>query len=235
MKRTTSRPAKADPAPVGARPERAGAREQRPAARRGLTSLSLVTTITAMDRGLSFAPTLLLAMPQLRDPNFTRSVVLLCEHGEQGALGFVVNRPTDIRAADSVALDPPLNGDSGLKLWTGGPVEPQRGFLLLGDDPGVDDSECISTGFHLTASVEVLRRLLEDAPDELARRRCRLLLGYAGWGPGQLDSELTASAWLTAPPDPGLVFDAPPAEMWERAIRSLGVDPMALQLGPGIQ
>jgi len=183
----------------------------------------------------SFAPTLLLAMPQLRDPNFTRSVVLLCEHGDEGAIGFVVNRPTDVRAADSVALDPPVRSDSGLLLWTGGPVEPQRGFLLLGDDPGVSDSERISDGFHLTASVEVLRRLLETQPDELARQRCRLLLGYAGWAPGQLDSELTASAWLTASLDPALVFETPAPEMWERAIRSLGVDPLALQLGPGIQ
>jgi putative transcriptional regulator len=188
-----------------------------------------------MPDAASFAPTLLLAMPQLRDPNFSRSVVLLCEHGAEGAIGFVVNRPTDVRAAESVALDPPARGDSGLLLWTGGPVEPQRGFLLLGDDPGVGESEQITDGFHLTASVEVLRKFLETGPDELARQRCRLLLGYAGWAPGQLDSEIAASAWLTAPPDPALVFETPPDEMWERAIRGLGVDPMALQLGPGIQ
>src|SRR3990172_8165949 len=78
-----------------------------------------------MSSEASFAPTLLLAMPQLRDPNFVRSVVLLCEHGPNGAVGFVVNRPTDLRAAESVALEPPLSGDSGLMLWTGGPVEPQ--------------------------------------------------------------------------------------------------------------
>jgi putative transcriptional regulator len=183
----------------------------------------------------SLAPTLLLAMPQLRDKNFVRSVVLLCEHGTKGALGFVVNRPTDLRAADAVELEPPVQGDSGLMLWTGGPVEPQRGFLLLGDDPRVSDSERISDGFHLTASVEVLRRLLESEPTALAGQRCRLLLGYAGWAPGQLDSELTASAWLTVPPDADLVFDTPPEEMWERAIRGLGVDPMALQIGAGIQ
>src|SRR5207247_103701 len=70
---------------------------------------------------------------------------------------------------------------------------------------------------------------------DVARRRARCLLGYAGWGPGQLDAELTASAWLTVPPDPALVFETPPGEMWERAIRGLGVDPMALQLGAGIQ
>ena len=188
-----------------------------------------------MDAPESFAPTLLLAMPQLRDPNFSRSVVLLCEYGPSGALGFVVNRPTDLRAADAVVLDPPVQGDSGLMLWTGGPVEPQRGFLLLGEDPGLGESERVADGFHLTASVEVLRKLLEVAPADLASRRARLLLGYAGWGPGQLDQELASSAWLTVPPDPGLVFEAPADEMWERAIRSLGVDPMALQVAAGVQ
>jgi putative transcriptional regulator len=183
----------------------------------------------------ALAPSLLLAMPQLRDPNFTRSVVLLCEHNEHGAIGFVVNRPTDVRAADAVALDPPLRGDSGLMLWSGGPVEPHRGFLLLADDPGEGKGERIAEGFHLTASVEILRHLLENEPTALARERCRLLLGYAGWGPGQLDAELAQSAWLTAPPDPRIVFATPPEQMWERAIRSLGVDPMALQLGPGVQ
>jgi putative transcriptional regulator len=182
-----------------------------------------------------FAPTLLLAMPQLRDKNFNRSVVLLCEHGPDGALGFVVNRPTDMRAAGAVALDPPIKGDSGLCLWTGGPVEPHRGFLLLGDDPGIEESEQVADGFHLTASLEVLRRLLEADPDTIRNQRCRLLLGYAGWGPGQLDSELAASAWLTAPVDPTLVFEAPPEQMWERAIRGLGVDPMALAPAPGVQ
>ena len=89
----------------------------------------------------SLAPSLLLAMPQLRDPNFSRAVVLLCEHGPDGAVGFVVNRPTDIRAANAVALDPPPQRDSGLRLWTGGPVETNRGFLLLGNDPGSDGSQ----------------------------------------------------------------------------------------------
>jgi len=188
-----------------------------------------------MERLGSLAPTLLLAMPQLRDPNFVRSVVLLCRHAEDGALGFVVNRPTDLKAADAVVLDPPVAGDSGLILWTGGPVEPQRGFLILGEDPKADDGEQVADGFHLTASAEVLRRLLESDPADLAGRRCRLLLGYAGWGPGQLDAEITASAWLTVPPNADLVFETPPDQMWERAIRGLGIDPMALQLGAGIQ
>ncbi|HSV07263.1 MAG TPA: YqgE/AlgH family protein, partial [Candidatus Binatus sp.] len=183
----------------------------------------------------SFAPTLLLAMPQMADRNFARSVVLLCEHGADGAIGFIVNRPTDLRAAAAVVLDPPVSRDNGLVFWSGGPVEPERGFLLLGESPGAVDSQCVAEGLYLTASVEVLRGILESDPQEVARRRCRLLLGYAGWGPGQLDQELTASAWLSAPAEADLVFNTAPEVMWDRAIRSLGVDPMALQLGPGVQ
>src|SRR5262249_36439400 len=131
----------------------------------------------------SLAPSLLLAMPQPRDPNFSRAAGLLCEDGPDGAVGFVVNRPTDIRAANAVALDPPPQRDSGLRLWTGGPVETNRGFLLLGNDPGSDGSQRIGEGFYLTPSMEILRPLLEAHPLQLPRRRCRLLLGYAGWGP----------------------------------------------------
>lgn len=185
----------------------------------------------------SIAPALLVAMPQLLDRNFHRSVVLLVEHNEERAVGFVVNKPTETRAAEAVVLDPPANGDSGLCLWTGGPVEPHRGFLLLGRDPGTDadESEEVTTGFHLTASLDVLRRLIESSPASLADERCRLLLGYAGWGPGQLDHELAQSAWLLAPISTELVFETHPDAMWERAIRSLGIDPLALQAAPGIQ
>jgi len=183
----------------------------------------------------SLAPTLLVAMPQLRDPNFSRTVVLLCEHDTRGAMGFVVNRPTETRAADAVAMDPPLRGDSGMRLWTGGPVDQHRGFLLLGADPGGGDSERIGDGFHLTASLAILRTLLEGPAPGAARGRARLLLGYAGWGPGQLDTELAQSTWLTTPPDPDLVFETPAEEMWEAAIRSLGIDPMALAVAPGVQ
>src|SRR6185503_7747146 len=142
-----------------------------------------------MDESASvLAPALLIAMPQLRDPNFARTVVLLCEHGPAGAMGFVVNRPTETLAAEAVAMDPPIAGDSGMRLWTGGPVERHRGFLLLGKDPGRGDSEQITDGFHLTASLAVLRDLLEATPERLGHTRARLLLGYAGWGPGSSTS-----------------------------------------------
>jgi len=183
----------------------------------------------------SIAPALLLAMPQMQDANFSRTVVLLCEYGPDGAMGFVVNRPTHLRAADAVQMEPPLDGDSGITLWAGGPVEPHRGFLLLGATPPCDDAEAVGDEFQLTSSLDTLRRLLEADPEDEQVRRARLFLGYAGWAPGQLDAELEGSAWLTLRADPSIIFDTEPEDIWEHAIRTLGVDPMALAPAPGLQ
>jgi len=180
----------------------------------------------------SLAPTLLLAMPQMLDPNFARSVVLLCKHEREGAMGLVVNRRTDTLASSLVILEPPPKSDSGLEIWVGGPVEPQRGWLLLGHDPGSDESLAIGAGLFLSASADVLRRLIEDGGEGNTEQR--LFLGYAGWGGGQLESELAASAWLTADVSKSLVFETDPEQMWETAIRSLGIDPCALQMGSGV-
>lgn len=180
----------------------------------------------------SLAPTLLLAMPQMQDPNFSRTVVLLCKHEEEGAMGLVLNRRTDTRASTLIELDPPPAGDSGLDIWVGGPVEPQRGWILLGYHPGAPESVTVCEGLYLSASSDVLRRLIEGQSERNAEHR--FLLGYAGWGGGQLDSELAASAWLTADVSKQLIFGTPPERMWETAIRSLGVDPYALQMGSGV-
>jgi len=180
----------------------------------------------------SLAPTLLLAMPQMQDPNFARSVVFLCRHEKDGAMGLVVNRKTDTPVSSIAVLDPPLKHDNGLEVFIGGPVEPQRGWLLLGYDPGVPGTLEVGGGFHLCASSEVLRRAIETAA--VPNPEHRFLLGYAGWGGGQLESELAASAWLTADVSKGLVFGTPPEEMWEAAIRSLGINPYSLQLGSGV-
>ncbi len=178
----------------------------------------------------SLAPTLLLAMPQMEDPNFARSVVLLCKHETEGAMGLVVNRQTETLVSSVVELDPPLRHDSGMKIWIGGPVEPQRGWLLLGYDPGPESIE-VGGGLYLSASSDVLRRLIEEEHGGTERR---FLLGYAGWGGGQLESELAASAWLTVDVSKELIFGAEPERMWERAIRSLGVDPYSLQMAGGV-
>ncbi len=168
-------------------------------------------------------------MPQLLDPNFHQSVILLCEHGEEGAFGLVLNRRTEMSASEVVQLTPPVDGNSGLELWVGGPVEPERGWILMGDEPTDADSVRVCDGVFLSTSVNLLRRYLEHPPPP----RTRLLTGYAGWGAGQLDAELASSAWLTADVDLDIVFETGYGEMWETTIRRLGADPSLLQMGGG--
>jgi putative transcriptional regulator len=175
-------------------------------------------------------PTLLLAMPQLDDPNFRRAVILLCQHSEEGAWGVVVNRPTGQKAARAVQMDPPIAGSSDLEIWVGGPVDSGRGCILLGADPGGDEAVRIADGLYLSGSALLLRRLLESE----APARTRVFMGYAGWGPGQLEQEMQQSAWLFSDADPDLIFDTSPAEMWEAAIRRLGADPASLQSSSGV-
>ncbi|MGH9329882.1 MAG: YqgE/AlgH family protein [Vicinamibacterales bacterium] len=179
---------------------------------------------------MSLAPTLLLSMPQLQDPNFARTVILLCEHAPDGAFGLVLNRPTELAAASVVRLEPPVSASSGLMLWMGGPVEPQRGWILLGQEPSAPDVRRIVDGVYLSASPLLLRRVLEERPAP----RARVLAGYAGWGPGQLDDELAESSWLLADVQPDLIFDVDALTMWETAIRRLGADPSTLQMSRGV-
>lgn len=168
-------------------------------------------------------------MPQLQDPNFNKTVVLLCEHREEGAMGLVVNRPTDTLASQVLQLEPGLPEESTLPVWIGGPVEQSRGWLLYREELG--DGLQITPGLYLSASVDVLRRVMTgNNPSS----HCRFLVGYAGWGPKQLDHELTASAWLTVPVALDLLFDTPTNDMWGEAIRRLGIDPHALAMGPGV-
>ena len=179
-------------------------------------------------------PSLLLAMPQLEDPNFHRAVVLLCRQGEDGALGFIVNRPLGIPAGELLDLDSEEASDLSLTVWEGGPVDQERGWLLCRDEPSEGETLNVCEGIYMSSSQAHLRAVLKGAPESYGPARARLLLGYAGWGPGQLDRELTASSWLTVPVDLKLVFHTPPEMVWERAIRSLGVEPTAISPGPGI-
>ena len=177
------------------------------------------------------APALLLSMPQLDDPNFRRTVILLCQHSVEGAWGLVLNRPTGTPAVQAVRLEPPVSTENNLELWVGGPVEPERGCILMGEDPDDEEAVEVCDGIYISGSAALLRRLLEHADPP---PRTRLLMGYAGWGPGQLDAELRESAWLISEVDPQLIFTVKAGEMWEAAIRRLGADPSALQMSPGV-
>lgn len=176
-----------------------------------------------------FRAALLLSMPQMQDPNFARTVVLLCDYGPEGAFGLVLNRPTDMPATAMVRLDPPVVGGNELPLCIGGPVEPQRGWILLADEPSAE-FKSIRDGLYLSTSQDLLREVLEARPAP----RARVLAGYAGWGPGQLDEELAQSAWLMGDVDLDIVFDLPPDVMWETAIRRIGADPSALTTSHGV-
>jgi len=178
----------------------------------------------------TLAPSLLLSMPQLDDPNFTRSVVLLCQHDADGAFGLVLNRPITTTARIVPQADPELATEQEVDVWIGGPVEPERSWILLSDSTLDEKAIRVGDEIYLSTSARVLEGVLQT-PDQ---SRARLIAGYAGWGPGQLDEEVVASAWLTGDIDLDIVFQTPAPEMWERAIRRLGADPGSLQLGSGV-
>jgi putative transcriptional regulator len=179
------------------------------------------------------APGLLLAMPQLVDPNFRRTVVLITSHADDGAMGFVVNRPLQVALTEVLDdLSMAWKGPPSARAHLGGPVLPQSGWVLWVGAPGNPREGVveIAPGLYLSASMDVLRELAAKPP-----RQFRLLLGHAGWGGGQLEGELTEGAWMVAPPDIDLVFNDDPEGMWDAAFRRLGIDPVALVPDQGVQ
>jgi len=189
----------------------------------------------------SLAPALLLSMPQLVDPNFNRTVVLLCQHSDRGAFGLVVNRPlktsgpvvVEVRADTGVAEPRTVrSGEAELQMWVGGPVEPQRSWILVADDEDAAEEARvrIADGLYLSTSPELLQRLMGPEPPA----RTRSIVGYSGWGPGQLDAEIQESAWLISDVDRELIFNTPAERLWEAAIRRIGADPATLQVSRGV-
>lgn len=172
-------------------------------------------------------------MPQLLDPNFRRTVVLIVHHDHEGAVGLVLNRPTEFRApALCATLEIEWCGSPDEAIDWGGPVRPETGWVLFDGGSGAEDSEGVKDlgqGVNFAGSLEVLRRVASDPP-----RNLRLLLGYAGWGPGQLESELAEGAWLLAPLHRDVVFEVDPSAMWEHVVRSLGIEPATLVATRGV-
>jgi putative transcriptional regulator len=170
------------------------------------------------------APLLLVAMPQVLDPFFHRSVVLLVHHDAEGSLGFIINRTTAISVREILeGMDISWQGDRQTLAGFGGPVQPQVGTVLFAARKVQPHSAQICPGVRLTQHMTDLCTLAADPP-----RDFRLLLGYAGWGAGQLEDELLRHDWITARAAPALVFTSDPEEIWERTLRSVGIDPAAL-------
>lgn len=172
------------------------------------------------------SPLLLLAMPQVQDQFFHKSVVLLIHHEDEGSLGFILNRPTGIRVSEILqGMDIAWQGPERSVAHFGGPVQPQLGTVLYAPRPGDPEERGSSVlpGLSLTQQVGDLAELAADPPP-----RFRLLLGYAGWAAGQLMQEILRNDWLTAPVRSDLIFHLDPEELWAAALHSVGVDPAAL-------
>jgi putative transcriptional regulator len=182
--------------------------------------------------GLSLAGQVLIAMPALADQNFHRSVIYLCAHTGEGAMGIVVNRPlstpsfADLLKQLNVEPVPPART---IRLLSGGPVDNARGFVLHTTDWTSESSLKVDGRLALTASLDVLKAIAGGG----GPRDGLLALGYAGWGPGQLDRELQANSWLTAPADLSILFDGEHETKWRRALATLRIDPLLLSHAAG--
>lgn len=177
---------------------------------------------------------LLVAMPQLADPNFRRAVVLVVHHDAESTFGLVLNRAVDLSVRELCeSLDFPWNGRPTAEVAWGGPVESNTGWILFEDslETEVEDDEVSRLDDRLcfAGSMEVLRQLAQRPPSDL-----RIFLGYAGWGGGQLEAELAQGAWVVAPLSSEIVFDVPPDEMWEHVLRTMKIDPATLIATAGI-
>jgi putative transcriptional regulator len=167
---------------------------------------------------------LLIAMPALADPHFARAVTLICQHSEEGAMGLIINRPSEWRLGDvmaQVGIDQVPDNVARQIVLAGGPVQNERGFVLHAPGEVWDSSAALSDELVLTTSRDVLQAIAAGR----GPTRYVVLLGYAGWSAGQLEQEVRDNAWLTvAPTDNGILFDTPLERRWDASARLLGVD-----------
>ncbi|MFL5354986.1 YqgE/AlgH family protein [Archangium sp.] len=178
----------------------------------------------------TLAPGLLVAMPQLTDSNFRRSVILMLEHGESGSMGLIINRGASLTLGDlaknqSLTIAPERQQQP---VFMGGPVENHRGFVLH-DNEGVTEKHEVVPGLFLSLTLDTLGPLLKNPSGHL-----RFCLGYAGWGAGQLESELASGSWLYAEASARPVLESDPGMLWDHTLKSMGVDPAMLLKGKGL-
>jgi putative transcriptional regulator len=186
--------------------------------------------------GINLTNQFLIAMPGMADDTFSGAVVYLCEHSEKGALGLVINKPIDITLANLFEkVDLSLEGSdlAAQPVYFGGPVQTERGFVL--HEPQGDDAQSFNStlqvpgGLEMTTSKDVLEALSHGQ----GPKRVLVTLGYAGWSAGQLEDEIGRNGWLTVDAEPGIIFDTPVAERYDRALALLGIDPRMLSQEAG--
>lgn len=176
---------------------------------------------------------LLIAMPGMGDPRFEKSVILICAHSDEGAMGLIVNKAIPDLSFDNLLehLEIPRAPEGrDIRVHFGGPVEMGRGFVLHSRDyRGGAATMRIEGGYGMTATLDVLEALAKgEGP-----HRALLALGYSGWGPGQLEAEIARNDWLTAEAEAGLVFAEEDGAKWGRALKSMGIDPITLSATAG--
>lgn len=185
-----------------------------------------------MESGSNLTNHFLIAMPGLDDLNFHHTVTYVCEHSAQGAMGIVLNRPTDLHLEDileELDIDPADGEAGGETIFLGGPVQTDRGFVLHSTERSWDSTLEITDGIAVTTSRDILEAIAAgNGPQEFL-----IALGYAGWGEGQLENELCANTWLSGPADKTIIFDLPPEQRWEAAASLLGVDLNLIAGSPG--
>ncbi|SCA55588.1 conserved hypothetical protein [Candidatus Terasakiella magnetica] len=170
---------------------------------------------------------LLVAMPNMPDPRFSKAVIYVCSHSEEGAMGLVVNRLVQSLSFPDLLnqLDIESYGmEDQIRVHVGGPVDEERGFVLHSPDYMKDSTVIVGSNYALTATVDILR----DMASGIGPNRTMLALGYAGWGPGQLDQEILENGWLNVPANDAIVYDDVLDTKWERALGQLGIDPRLL-------
>ena len=201
--------------PSGTRRGARGAKAESADAQLGSASAN-----AASDRYL--AGHLLVAMPNMRDPRFERTVIYMCVHNAEGAMGLVINKAVGSLTFQQLLrqLGIPKDAASDRRVHFGGPVEMGRGFVLHTDEYEQESTVKVRPGFAVTATIDILKAIAEGGGPEKAL----LALGYAGWAPGQLDGEIQANGWLHAPADQAIVFDDELDTKWLRAISKIGVD-----------
>jgi putative transcriptional regulator len=183
------------------------------------------------ERGIDLTNQFLIAMPGMADDNFAGAVVYLCEHSDKGALGLMINKPTDISLKNLFEkVDLRLDRDdlADEPVYFGGPVQTERGFVLHeahGSGSGQYSSTLVVPGgLGMTTSKDVLEALAQGA----GPRKVLVTLGYSGWGAGQLEEEISRNGWLNVAADPQIIFDTPAERRYERALSLLGIDPRML-------